>query len=222
MASMCCKRHASIFSVKVAPDKLVQAADLLGVFFFGIEGGAAAVQANLDFFGVMVLSFAVALGGGVIRDLLIGASPPAAIQNPRYAIAAFFGGGVTFALSRIIMEAPANVLLAFDAAGLSLVAVAGAAKALDYEISPMLAVLMGTITGVGGGTIRDIFLARIPAILRVDVYAVAALLGAAIMVLGIGRGFRRTPMMIAGGLFCFVLRMVAVWQHWNLPHANGF
>jgi uncharacterized membrane protein YeiH len=142
--------------VKVAPDKLVQAADLLGVFFFGLEGGAAAVQENLDFFGVMVLSFAVALGGGVIRDLLIGASPPAAIQNPRYAIAAFLGGGVIFALSRIIMRAPANVLLAFDAASLSLVAVAGAAKALDYRISPMLAVLMGTITGVGGGTIRDI------------------------------------------------------------------
>jgi uncharacterized membrane protein YeiH len=194
----------------------------MGVFVFGLEGALAAIQADLDFFGVMVLSFAVALGGGLVRDLLIGASPPAAIRNPIYPMTAFLAGAVTFVLVGFVSRPPSTLILDLDAAALALCAVAGASKALDYQIRPLIAVLMGTITGVGGGTIRDLLLARVPAILRVDVYAVAALAGAAVMVAGIRWGFRRTPMMVIGGVVCFALRMVAIWQHWNLPHANGF
>lgn len=108
-------------------------------------------------------------------------------------------------------------MTSIDAAGLSLFAVAGAAKALDYKIHPFMAVLLGTITGVGGGTVRDILLARVPAVLRVEVYAVAALTGAAVMILSLRCGLPRAWAMTAGAVACFVLRIVTVWQHWSLP-----
>ena len=200
---------------------MLLAVDLAAVTFLGVEGALAAIDNDLDLFGVMVLSFATALGGGVIRDLLIGAIPPAAVGDPRYPIAAFMGGAVAFLLNSSVRGVPASVIIGLDAAGLALFAVAGAAKALDHGIHPFMAVLMGTITGVGGGTVRDIFLARIPAILRVDVYAVAALAGAAVMVIGIRRGLSRPLMMVLGALVCFLLRVASVWQHWNLPKLTG-
>jgi uncharacterized membrane protein YeiH len=195
--------------------------DLAAAVFLGVEGAMAAIEGNLDIFGILVLSFATALGGGVIRDLLIGAIPPAATEDPRYAIAAFAGGAATFFSFRLVQEVPNGLLVGFDAVGLALFAVAGAAKALDRKIAPFMAVLMGTLTGVGGGTIRDIFLARVPAILRVDVYAVAALAGAAVMVVGMRLGLPRKWMMPAGAVVCFVLREYAVWRHLNLPKASG-
>jgi uncharacterized membrane protein YeiH len=104
---------------------------------------------------------------------------------------------------------------------LSLCAVAGAAKALDFKINPLMAALMGTITGVGGGTIRDILLSRVPAVLQVEIYAVAALAGSVVMLLGIRLGASRTLMMWAGAVACFLLRIVSLWQNWNLPKAVG-
>src|SRR5262245_2525571 len=124
-------------------DKVLLTVDLLGTFLFAVEGAMAAILADLDFFGVMVLSFAVALGGGLTRDLLIGAVPPASIRQIRYAIVAFAGGGAVFFLHQFVTQIPQRVLIGLDAAGLSLFAVAGAAKALDYKINPMMAVLMG-------------------------------------------------------------------------------
>ncbi len=109
--------------------------------------------------------------------------------------------------------------MTLDAAGLALFAVAGAAKALDYNIHPLLAMLMGGITGVGGGTIRDVLLARIPSVLRSDVYAVAALAGAAAMILSLRVKMRPAVATTIGIVVCFGLRMVAVHQHWNLPRA---
>jgi uncharacterized membrane protein YeiH len=205
--------------MKPNPAALLLALDLAGTFLFGLEGASAAIAANLDVFGVMVLSFATALGGGVIRDLLIGATPPAAIRDPRYAIAAFSGGAIEFSLNQWVQQIPHPVIIGLDAMGLALFAVAGTAKALDYQIHPFFAVLLGAITGVGGGTIRDIFLARIPAILRVDVYAVAALAGAIVMVVGIRFRLPRSVMMATGGAVCFLLRVTSVWRHWNLPTA---
>lgn len=207
--------------MKANADSLLLVVDLAATVFLGIEGGIAAIDGNLDIFGVLVLSFATALGGGVIRDLLIGAIPPASIRDPRYPMAAFLGGLFAFFLHQSVREVPVNLMVTLDAAGLALFAVSGAAKALNYDIKPFMAVLMGTITGVGGGTVRDIFLARIPAILRVDVYAVAALAGAAVLVIGIRRGYPRVSAMLAGAAFCFLLRMLAFSQHWSLPKASG-
>jgi uncharacterized membrane protein YeiH len=116
-----------------------------------------------------------------------------------------------------VQRIPTPVIVGLDAAGLALFAVAGAEKALDYDINPFLAVLMGGITGVGGGTVRDVLLAQVPAVLRADVYAVAALAGAAVLVAGLKLGGPRILMAILGAVVCFGLRVVAVWQHWNLP-----
>ena len=196
---------------------LLLAVDLAGTFLFAMEGATAAIRGNLDFFGLMVLAFATALGGGIIRDLLIGAVPPMAIRDWRYGATAFLGGAVVFFLYGAVRRIPVPLILVLDAAGLSLFAVSGAGKSLAYQIQPFIAVLMGTITGVGGGTIRDVLLAQIPTVLRAEIYAVAALAGAAVMVIGLR--LRNSPalMATAGGVVCFVLRIVSVWQHWNLP-----
>lgn len=198
-------------------DGLLLTLDLLGTFVFAVEGALAAVQGDLDLLGLMVLAFATALGGGIIRDLLIGATPPNAIRDWRYGTIAFAGGGAVFFFYEIVRRVPPQMILTADAAGLALFAVSGAGKASTYGITPFIAVLMGGITGVGGGTIRDILLAQVPAVLRVDVYAAAALLGAAVMVTAPRFGVPRGLSALAGGVICFVVRMIAVWQHWNLP-----
>lgn len=199
------------------PDRLLFTVDLMGTFVFAVEGALSAIANGLDFLGLMVLSFATALGGGIIRDLLIGAIPPNSIRDWRYCVVAFAGGGAVFSSYHLFQQAPASAMMLFDAAGLSLFAVAGTKKALDYGIHPFLAILMGAITGVGGGTVRDILLAKVPTVLRADVYATAALAGAAVMVLGFKLGLPRKWMMASGGLVCFALRVVSVWRHWNLP-----
>lgn len=197
--------------------KLLLTVDLVGTFVFALEGATAAIQGELDLLGVMVLSFATALAGGIIRDLLIGAIPPGAIRDWRYPAVAFLAGATVFLWHNYVSRLPQSFLMVADAAGLSLFAVAGAAKALDYGIHPFLAVLMGAITGVGGGTVRDLLLARIPTVLRSDIYAVAAMTGAAVMVLGLRMGLAPTLMTFTGAITCFLLRVIAVWRHWNLP-----
>ena len=191
--------------------------DLIGTFVFAVEGASAAIQGNLDVLGLMVLAFATALGGGIIRDVLIGAVPPNSIKDWRYPAIAFAGGAVVFFQSSFVNQVPASLIVTLDAAGLALFAVAGAAKALDYGIHPFLAMLMGGVTGVGGGTIRDVLLARIPSVLRSDVYAAAALAGAAAMILALKLKMRPALASTIGIVVCFVLRMIAVHQHWNLP-----
>jgi uncharacterized membrane protein YeiH len=200
---------------------LLLAIDLIGTFVFAVEGASAAVQGNLDILGLMVLAFATALGGGIIRDVLIGAVPPNSIRDWRYPSIAFLGGAVVFFQSSFVNRVPPSLVITLDAAGLALFAVAGAAKALDYDIHPFLAILMGGITGVGGGTIRDVLLARIPSVLRSDVYAAAALAGAAAMVLALKLKLRPAIATAIGIAVCFGLRMIAVHQHWNLPKVAG-
>jgi uncharacterized membrane protein YeiH len=199
-------------------DKLLLILDFAGTFVFAIEGALAAENGNLDLLGAMVLAFATALGGGIIRDLLIGASPPNSIRDWRYGAIAFAGAAAVFFFPTPLHGIPPGVLIILDAAGLSLFAVAGAEKALAFGINPFIAVLMGGITGVGGGTIRDVLLAQIPAVLRADVYATAALAGAAVVVIGLRLKLPHASVAIAGGVSCFVLRVVSVWRHWNLPH----
>ncbi len=198
-------------------DKLILAVDLAAAVFLGSEGTLTAIGADIDLFGALVLAFSTALGGGILRDLLIGSVPPGAIRDWHYACAAFLGGLIAFAMHGAIQQLPANFITTLDAIGLALFCVSGAAKAIDYKINAMMSVLMGTITGVGGGTIRDILLARIPGILRVDVYAVAALIGAAVFVLALKAKMPRPYAMALGAIVCFTVRMVSVSNHWNLP-----
>src|SRR5271154_2145101 len=202
-------------------NKLLFAVDLAGTLLFAIEGATAATAGNLDLLGVMVLAFATALAGGIMRDLLIGATPPASLRDWRYAAMAFTGGAIVFFLHRYVLAIPGPAMLVLDAAALALFAVAGTEKALEFNVHPFIAILLGGMTAVGGGTVRDILLARVPLVLRAEVYATAALAGAAVLVMG--RKLRLSPTLAAvvGGTFCFLLRIVSVWQHWNLPKAGN-
>jgi uncharacterized membrane protein YeiH len=203
--------------IKFHSATLLLVIDLIGTFVFAVEGATAAIQGNLDILGLLVLAFATALGGGILRDVLIGAIPPNSIRDWRYPAIAFAGGAVVFFQSSFVNDVPTSLIVTLDAAGLALFAVAGAAKALDYGIHPFLATLMGGVTGVGGGTIRNVLLARVPSVLRSDVYAAAALAGAAAMILALKLKMRPAVATAIGFLICFTLRMVAVHQHWNLP-----
>lgn len=200
--------------------RLLYAVDLAGTLLFGIEGATAAVTGKLDLLGVMVLAFSTALGGGIIRDVLIGFVPPSALRDWRYSATAFAGAAVAFFFNRFVQATPMQFMMVLDAAGLSLFAVAGTEKALIHNMQPFIAVLLGGITGVGGGTIRDIFLARIPIVLRADVYATAALAGSAVMVICRRLGLSSPMSALLGGLVCFGLRVVSVWLHWNLPRIS--
>jgi uncharacterized membrane protein YeiH len=204
-------------SSRYNPDFLFLVVDLIGTFVFAVEGALAGINAGLDVFGLMVLAFVTALGGGTIRDLLIGAIPPNSIRDWRYATTAFAGGGTVFFFHAFIQQVPLHLLITLDAAGLALFAVSGAGKALEFGITPLLAIMMGAVTGAGGGTVRDVLLARIPAVLNSDVYATAALAGAAVVVLAVKSKIPRGMAMTAGAAVCFALRMVAVWHGWNLP-----
>jgi uncharacterized membrane protein YeiH len=198
-------------------ERVVMGIDLAATLVFALEGGLAAVDADIDVLGVLVVAFATALAGGIIRDLLIGAVPPASIEHPRYALTAFTAGLAVIVLYTTIEQVPEGVLTTLDAAGLALFAVAGAEKALLWGINPLSAVLLGGVTAVGGGSVRDILLNDVPAVLRTQVYALAALLGAAVLVIGLRRGLPRGPMMLAGAAVCFLVRMLSVWLDWNLP-----
>ena len=158
-------------------DRLLYAVDLAGTLFFGIEGAMAAIGGNLDLLGLLVLACATAFGGGIIRDLLIGDIPPASLRDWRYVAVAVAGGASAFFLHSKVEETPAWLLTLVDAAGLALFAVAGTEKALQFKMHPFIAALMGMITGVGGGVVRDVLLAQVPRVLRADVYATAALAG---------------------------------------------
>ncbi|MDE1163082.1 MAG: trimeric intracellular cation channel family protein [Acidobacteriaceae bacterium] len=196
--------------------------DLLATLLVALEGSSAGVLAHLDFFGVLVVAFVSALGGGIVRDLLIAATPPNAIRDWRYGATALLGGAITLISFQTLQAFPHTLLITLDAAGLALFAVAGADKALEYGVPPLIAVLMGATTGCGGGVIRDLLLNRVPAVLNSDVYATAALAGAIIAVLMIRNGLPRGWSMASGAILCFALRMTAVARGWSLPHVAGY
>ena len=198
---------------------LVLVLDLSGTFVFALSGATAGVRRRLDLFGVLVLSFVAANSGGIVRDLLIGAVPPSSIRDWRYLGVSLLAGVVTFLWSPWI-ERLRNPVRLFDAAGLALFAVVGANKALAFGLNPLMAALLGMLSGVGGGIVRDVLLAEVPLVLRADLYAVAALAGATVVVIGDGLGAPPTVVMLAGALSCFVLRMLAIRYGWGLPVAG--
>jgi len=193
--------------------------DLVGTFVFAISGASAGVAHRLDLFGTLVLSFVAGNFGGIIRDVLIGSVPPAAISDWRYLAVSLLGGVVTFYRTSAVDKLTSPVLI-FDAAGLALFAVSGAQKALVFGLNPAMAALLGMLTGVGGGMVRDILLAEIPVVLRANIYAVAALAGAAVVVIGHRLHIPATATTIAGALLCFGLRLAAIHRGWHLPVAR--
>jgi uncharacterized membrane protein YeiH len=209
------------FHLLTAPERLLFAADIAGTLVFAIEGAMAAVNGNLDLIGIMTLAFCTALGGGIIRDTLLGALPPAALRDWRYPAIALGAAVLVFFLHSYVREVPVPAIQILDAAGLAIFAIAGTEKALQYNMNPLVAVLLGTITGVGGGTIRDVLLNQVPNVLRFEVYASAALVGAACMVVATKIRFPAKWAASLGAVTCFLLRVVSLWQHWNVPRALG-
>ncbi len=196
-------------------------ADLGATALFAVEGAIAAVTARLDVFGVLTIAFVTALGGGIARDLVIGAGPPVSFRYQRYPIVAFAAGSVVCLLASPIREVPEWVIVTLDAGGLSLFAVSGARRALDFDLNGVSATMLGVLTGVGGGATQALLLGEVPVVLREQIYASAALLGAAAMVIGTRRGGDPARMMVLGGALCFALRMVGHWQGWHLPTVGG-
>lgn len=194
--------------------------DLCGTFVFALSGATAAVRRRLDLFGVLVLAFAASNSGGIARDLLIGAVPPAAISDWRYLAVSVVAGGLTFLWAPSI-EKLQNPVRMFDAAGLALFAVAGTEKALAFGLNPFMAALLGMLTGIGGGMARDLLLAEVPMVLRADLYAIAALAGAIVVVIGEMLHLPSTATVLAGAVLCFTFRMLAVRRGWGLPVAGS-
>lgn len=198
---------------------LVPILDLIGTFVFALSGALAGVKKHLDIFGVLVLSFAAGNSGGIARDVLIGSTPPGAVSDWRYLAVSLLAGLVTFWWPANIDRGRKPVLL-FDAAGLALFSVAGAQKALAFGLNPAMAAALGMLTGIGGGMVRDLLLSEIPTVLRADLYAVAALAGAGVVVIGSALHFSSTTTAVVGAGLCFGLRFLAIRYGWHLPRAG--
>lgn len=191
--------------------------DLTGTFAFALNGALTALRAaRLDIVGVVTLGMITALGGGTIRDVLLDSLPPATFSDWRYLAVAAGGGLVAFLSGRYLerLTGPINVL---DAAGLSLFAVTGALKAVDLGFGPAQAIIVGAITGVGGGTLRDVLIRQIPLVLSSGLYAVPALIGATTVVVAGLLGAHGPSAAVGGAVLCFVIRMVGVRFGLNAP-----
>ena len=185
------------------------ALDLVGVFAFALSGGLVAVKKRLDLFGVLVLAGAAALGGGVMRDILIGALPPVGISDWRLLASALVAGLVTF-LYHPGVERISRFVRVLDAAGLAVFAIGGSLKALGAGMDPLTSVFVGGITAVGGGIVRDVLAGQVPEVLRREMYALPALLGSVLIVTA--HHFDAiNPVVIWGCVaLVFGMRMVAV------------
>jgi len=199
---------------------LVVVLDLCGTFVFALSGAMAAIKHRFDLFGVLVLSFAAANFGGIMRDVMIGAVPPPGIADWRY-IAVPALAGLVALLYRSLIERLQSAVQIFDAGGLALFAVSGAQKALDFHLGPLTSIVLGMLTGIGGGMVRDVLAAEVPAVLRGDIYAVAALAGAGVVVAGHLLRLPAIPVTIAGAALCFGLRWIALRRGWQLPSARA-
>lgn len=200
-------------------ETFVHILDLGGTFVFAISGAVAAVNRRLDIFGILVLSFVAGNFGGITRDVLIGAVPPAALTTSPYLLVSVLAGLITFFLYSGVDRLRTPVLL-FDAIGLSFFAVAGAEKAISFGLSPVMSALLGMLTGIGGGMTRDLLLMEIPQVLRSDLYAVAALAAAGVVVIGHMLGLPYGTSAIVGGTLCLGLRYMAIRHGWHLPIAH--
>jgi len=200
---------------------LLLALDLTGTFVFALNGALTAVRAaRLDVVGVVTLGMMTALGGGVIRDLLIGDIPPATFRDWRYFALAAGGGLLAFALSKLLNRLETAITV-FDAMGLSVFAVIGTAKAAAFGLGIGPTLLLGVVTAVGGGTIRDVLVGQIPTVLRSELYAIPALVAAAVTVAVIHMDLYGLPAALAAAAVCFVIRMLGVHFGLNAPAPPG-
>ncbi len=194
--------------------------DLVGIFVFAVAGALVAVRKNLDIFAALVLGGVTGLGGGFIRDVLIGATPPAALADWRYLLVPIAAGLLTFFFHPTVGRLERVVTL-FDAFGLSLFCVTGALKAVDHGLEPLSAALMGMVTGIGGGMLRDVLSGSVPVIFEGVLYATPALAGAVVAVLLDRTDLPLVVVAAAGFGTCLGIRLLALVRGWRAPLPKG-
>ena len=194
--------------------------DLTGIFVFAVSGALVAVRKNLDLFAALVLGGVTGLGGGFIRDVLIGATPPAALADWRYLLVPVAAGLMTFFFHASVGRLE-RVVTIFDAFGLALFCVTGALKAVDYGLGPLPAALLGMVTGIGGGILRDVLAGRVPVIFEGALYATPALAGALVAVLLDRTDLPLGVVAAAGFSTCLGFRLLALVRGWSAPLPKG-
>ena len=200
-----------------SPD-LILVLNLVGTFAFGISGGLAAVRNKLDVFGAVVLAAVVGLAGGIMRDVLIGIRP-ATLGDWRY-LAAAGGAGLLTSFSHPVLGRIQRPIDTLDAAGLATFCVTGAATALAHGLGTLEAIILGTMTGIGGGIVRDVLVREIPVVLRGGLYAIPALIGAGIVTLAYRQGNYSTAFPIIAAAVCFAIRIAGLRYDLSLPAAR--
>jgi uncharacterized membrane protein YeiH len=193
-------------------------ADLVGVAVFAASGASAAIGKRLDLFGVAFVGFVAALGGGILRDLVIGAVPPLAFADWRYVITAVVASVAVFWLHPQLNRLRRTVLL-LDAAGLGLFTVTGTLKALDAGVPPVGACLVGMLTAIGGGLARDLLTGEIPVVLQRDIYAIVALGGAVVVTALWALGLAGPASLATAAGLMTGLRLLALYRRWSAPVA---
>ena len=195
---------------------MIYVLDILGTFVFAVSGAFRALRHELDLLGVLVLAIATGVGGGIVRDLTLGSTPPAVFQDENYLIACVLGGLAVFFAGRRIAPHWDRVMAA-DAVGLSVFAAIGAAKAHAYGLGGIGVIMMAAITATGGGVIRDVLVREIPAVLRADFYATAALLGGASFAIAGRLGAGQGTQLFCAIVVTFCLRVLAMKYGISLP-----
>ncbi|UDY22372.1 trimeric intracellular cation channel family protein [Nocardioides sp. Kera G14] len=198
------------------PSLLIEIFDLVGIFVYGLAGGLVAVNRSMDIFGVLVLASVTGLGGGIMRDVLIDATPPVALTDWKLLAAVGFAGLLVFFFHPTVSRAESTIDV-IDAVGLSLFSISGSFKAYDYGLSPVASILMGLMTAVGGGVIRDLLSDRVPDIFRGTLYATPAAAGAAVAIVGLETGASEGAAALVGGVVCVVWRLLALYRDWHAP-----
>ncbi len=193
--------------------------DFVGTFAFALSGATRAVDRRLDPFGITFLAFVAATSGGIVRDVLIGVTPPAAIATWHYCAVASLAAAVTWFAHGAITRLSAPVAV-FDALGLGLFAVVGTRHALEAGLPPLMAAMLGMMSAIGGGIGRDLLTAQTPMVLHKDIYAVAALLGGLIVAFGGTFALSDDVSAIVGAVTATGIRLVTLKKGWNLPPAD--
>ena len=208
-------------------EKYIFALEIIGTIAFASSGAMVGIKKQMDLLGVCVLGMTTAVGGGMIRDLILGVTPPVMFQNPTYALLAIAFSILIFCSIYFFQNKLANsrfqevydrLMMVFDSLGLGLFTVVGVTTAVNigYETTAFLQIFVGVLTGVGGGVVRDIMAGNTPYIFVKHVYASASIIGAAVCVL-VELKFGELAAMIAGASAVFIIRLLAVRFRWNLP-----
>lgn len=213
-------------------DTITLIMELMGTVAFAASGAMVGINKNMDIFGIWMLGIVTSVGGGILRDLILGVTPPSVFQNPIYVLTATITSGVVFLIvylmkrykkrpRRSFQKTYDCIMLAMDSIGLGIFTVVGVNTGIlhGYKNRLFLLVFLGTVTGVGGGVIRDMMAGIPPYIFAHEIYACASMLGAVACVL-LYRHFETVDSMILSALLVVLIRYLAVHYHWSLPHPN--